>query len=580
MKLPFLNYSTHKRIFQKASFLFLVLILSNSCRLKNDELPKPDLQAPNYIEGQIVLGKQLENPFSVENMRKAMGNLQLNGRVNVRTTHLYLKFKPQNEEELTLLKQDTTLELFDYPLDYEIEEGGLFYHDPEVPNDQPTYQYVAVEIDHNLPPVDYEILDELYLPEEDESLSNGRASGISNEVIALEDEAFRITNNLPEPSNGANNNAKLSGSSWNPAGRIRVWDDVIGTHTTTTQIFDHWEYYPCDLGGLEPQLLKLPVEQCKRAVYRYETSTSVGSKIPISGVKVRANSWFKTRTALTDAQGYYYISFFRNPVNYSIKWERNDFDIRDGLYFQAYFTGPKKTGDWNVDLVSGKALRFATIHRAADRYFYKNTGGLKSAVNPFEKLKIGYLDNSGTGVNWGGTWLVFPTIQIHGKDGNSYWDTNELFSTTIHEIGHSTHVNLMGDVQFWQVDKQIKESWANAIEWYITDIEYTELGVVNYNNPNTNLFDDPIGNLADHMQWWDSSNLHDYTPLFIDLVDNFDRSGGPDDHITGYTMNTLELNVVKHSYGLTSLRSALKANKPNGVSDQDIEDYLAYYFDL
>ncbi|VAW28713.1 hypothetical protein MNBD_BACTEROID06-170, partial [hydrothermal vent metagenome] len=45
-----------------------------SCRLQNEGLPEPNTQFDNFIEGQIVLGKQLENPYSVENMKKAHEN--------------------------------------------------------------------------------------------------------------------------------------------------------------------------------------------------------------------------------------------------------------------------------------------------------------------------------------------------------------------------------------------------------------------------------------------------------------------------------------------------------------------------
>jgi len=356
-------------------------------------------------------------------MKKAHENLAKNGRsgANIRTTHLYLKFKPQDEEELDLLKSDTTMELYDYPLDYEIISGGLFYHDPSIPIDKPTYQYVAVEVDKELPGVDYEILAELYLPEEDVELTQGRAN--LTFAYELEDEALRLTNNQSKTTPNSTANGKVASNTWNPAGKIQVWDDVIGTHTTRRAIFDYWEYYPCPGEGENPQIQSsLPTliprpPQCRRAVYRYEYTTNPGSLIPLGGVKVRARSWFKTRTTLTDAQGNYYISFFRNQVNYSIKWERNDYDIRDNRFFQAYFTGPKQKGNWNVDLVSGKALRHATMHRAAHRYFYQNIGGLNHATR-LSRLKLAYIDKEGTGINRGylqhGSLGLYAAIKIWG----------------------------------------------------------------------------------------------------------------------------------------------------------------------
>lgn len=57
--------------------------------------------------------------------------------IEITTTHLYIRFKPKDEEELTLLQKDTTLLLFDHPLDYEITEEGDFYQDPEISEERP-----------------------------------------------------------------------------------------------------------------------------------------------------------------------------------------------------------------------------------------------------------------------------------------------------------------------------------------------------------------------------------------------------------------------------------------------------------
>ena len=51
----------------------------------------------------------------------------------------------------------------------------------------------------------------------------------------------------------------------------------------------------------------------------------------------------------------------------------------------------------------------------------------------------------------------------------------------------------------------------------------------------------------------------------------------PFDQIDGYTMSQLEQNVVKYSYGFTSLRNKLKSNKPSGITDKHIDLYLNYY---
>ena len=162
----------------------------------------------------------------------------------------------------------------------------------------------------------------------------------------------------------------------------------------------------------------------------------------------------------------------------------------------------------------------------------------------------------------------------------------------------------------------IYESWATAIEWYISGIEYAELGVPNYNSKAAK-------------QGWPFSGNIDYSPLFIDLVDDNNQSysnkglpanrcpyGGwfdgascylgaepnsipqnaitfiwnsnyyyypagndsyPFDVVSGYTMSTIESNIIPHAYGINSVRDYVKANKPAGITDKHIDVLFKLY---
>ncbi len=63
----------------------------------------------------MVLGPPLENPYSVENMKKALNSLrksfraELPGDYEVKTTHYYVKFLPENEAHLDSLSLDEAL---------------------------------------------------------------------------------------------------------------------------------------------------------------------------------------------------------------------------------------------------------------------------------------------------------------------------------------------------------------------------------------------------------------------------------------------------------------------------------------
>lgn len=136
---------------QKTSLWILIGMCTYSCQIKED-IRVETAVSENFNQKDdlqmMVLGEKLENPYTVENMQKAWQNVKksktvakrgMEEEIEITTTHLYIRFKPKNEEELTLLEKDTTLLLFDHPLDYEITEEGDFYQDPEIPEEQPTY---------------------------------------------------------------------------------------------------------------------------------------------------------------------------------------------------------------------------------------------------------------------------------------------------------------------------------------------------------------------------------------------------------------------------------------------------------
>lgn len=238
--------------------------------MENGSIAKP-FDANTH--GMIVLGKKLENPYSLKNMRKAYANLkklksaafESMGELTIQATDLYIRTLPNSEETYDLLESVAGVELYDYPLDYEILVQGDYYHDPTIPEDLYTWQYFAVKITYTLPQsIDCEILDSLYIPEDDALLKSGNPQA-RQFLEELEDEALRITGNLPE--NGLKSS---SATQWNPSGTIRVWDDVLNRF------------------------------------------------IPLQGVKARARRWFTTHVGYTDANGQFATSGFRYDANYSI----------------------------------------------------------------------------------------------------------------------------------------------------------------------------------------------------------------------------------------------------------------------
>ena len=221
----------------------------------------------NLSHEKIVLGARLENPYKTENITKALQALYPTkaDRVEIRTTDLYVRFLPETEEQFALL-EGQNLKLSDHPLDYEIVEDGDWYHDPEVPDDKLTWQYAVVPHDFNFPDIEYEIIDECHISENDPETRS--VEGIDWE--AVERQAYLMTGNgdylLPD----------TKASKVKPSGRITIVDE--------------------DVDG--------------------------GTPVGVKGVRVSCNTFVKFSHGYTDENGYYVMGKkFSSKLRYRLVFE-------------------------------------------------------------------------------------------------------------------------------------------------------------------------------------------------------------------------------------------------------------------
>jgi hypothetical protein len=502
---------------QKTSLWILIGMCTYSCQIKEDVRvetavsenfnQKDDLQ-------MMVLGEKLENPYTVENMQKAWQNVKksktvakrgMEEEIEITTTHLYIRFKPKNEEELTLLEKDTTLLLFDHPLDYEITEEGDFYQDPEIPEEQPTYQYTYVEWDKALPNVSYELLANLYLPydeneedeeeedEEDDVLSKTTSLSLSNMAGLLEEEALKITDNLEEEEKNSifEKCWFCRPSKWRPKGKITLWD------------------------------------------------TDVGNYIGVEGVKVRAGRWFKWRKAYTNSKGeFVFKSRFRRKVRYKMDWERYHFALRSGFWASAQKRGPYRNGDWIWQIENGERHQYyGTIFRAAYHYYFKNIKGLRRPPkNSFWKTQLRIRasreqKSSVAGVHYSG-WRAFglwSPIKIYAYGQSS----QNIYATTIHELAHASHYN-MDKSDFHDTESKVKESWARGVQWELTRMVYPDYkGGSTFRPQYTQVVVDMIDDSAPLNSYGSTININNGS-------ENLNQ-----DNVNGYTIRQIE-DALKH----------------------------------
>ena len=131
--------------------LFSVFNATTSCTDELVEDSSDDLGSAEAVSvdkekfgNAIILGKKLNNPYSLKNMQAAYDSLCRETGVATRSvdllepTHLYVRFLPKDSVDINRLDKEK-LDLFCYPLDYDVEQWGDYYHDPSIPEDQPTW---------------------------------------------------------------------------------------------------------------------------------------------------------------------------------------------------------------------------------------------------------------------------------------------------------------------------------------------------------------------------------------------------------------------------------------------------------
>ena len=436
--------------------LALMALMMMACS-KEGPSPGRDLDF-DYGRGlsheKIVLGERLENPYKTENITKALASLYPTkaDRVDIRTTDLYVRFLPSDMAEYDTLSS-LGLRLMDHPLDYAIMVEGDWYHDPEIPEEDMTWQYAVVPAGFSFPDIRYEVIDECFIADN----SATRASdGIDWE--AVERQAYIMTGNegllLPE--------SKSSKSSSCPQGRITIVD----------------EHY------------------------------NGGQAIGVSGVKVSCNSFVRFDDDYTDKDGYFRMNkSFSSNIRYRLIFDNEKgFSIGFNLVLvPASISTLGKSSPSGINMTvtkdsEDKLFRRCVVNNAAYDYICscEAADGLEVASPP-SSLRIWLLHSlrsSSAVMMRHGTVLddgllkkflgeysslvkfFLPDLTIGVKGADEY---REIYSSTSHELAHSSHFMKVGK-DYWNryiryiIESFIASSGITYGDGTESDAGYCEVG--------------------------------------------------------------------------------------------------------
>jgi len=423
------------------SIALCLLALSCSGNLSLSSIPDPSTGEDALQHEMIVLGDRLDDPYSVSNITKALSSLYATraDRVVVEPTDYYIRFLPSSEDEYDAL-EESGLQLLDHPMDYEIVREGDYYHDPNVPEGDITWQYAVVRKGQDYPEwITHEVIDECYIPEHSEATKASDWVDWSE----VEREAFRLTGNetLLSPE-------LKGGESGCPSGTITIRDSAL----------------PAD-------------------------SQVSGVK----GVKVSCNSFVKFAHAYTDDEGNYQIDkkFNSNPRYRIVFKNKAGFAIGFNLLLQpasASTLGKHSPSGVSVEVNSSserKLFSRCVVNNSAYEYFEKCRKDDSAIKTPpsnlriwlFQKLKVGsavmlrqgvLIDKSKLGQYLGDYSLLLKiflpdiTLGLSGLD-----DYASIYATTTHELAHASHFMLAG-----------KDYWNTYAEFIISS--FISSGFVTY----------------------------------------------------------------------------------------------------
>jgi len=441
----------------------------------------------------IILGERQPIVYSVANMRKAYENLPplartrsgIKSALQIKANMLYVRFLPTDTLQLRIL-QDSELELFDYPLEYDVVEWGDYYHDPTVENEDFTWLYTTVPIDYAFPSeLEYEIIEECYIVDN----ADLNVNGTGNDMMDSSDTTSETNGNSSDLCSQTEAGfLLLEEQAFIDAGLM----DKSPEQNASTMGIDY--VYPKGYLYVEYD-------------YPKGSNSNIVTKIePVKGVKIRCHSNVRVLSTHTNENGYYQMpkKFSQNYLRYNVVFKNSkDFNIWDTKH---YCIGARENFGWHSKSGYTKTIKkgeriwsYCVVNNAAyDHYVYCNSMGINK---PPKKLKIFVMPKSGT---WGSAPMLKhcsdllqdicdkkDNIKQKLEDWCLYWlvgivddllkyvapdiiispqqlNANSIYELVSHELMHASHFSQVGQDYWKRYIAYILTCWLNKEKLYGT----------------------------------------------------------------------------------------------------------------
>lgn len=378
----------------------------------------------------------LQNPYSISVMQSVYDTYSTDS-VKINPTDVYLRIQPRDSSELDYLLNESGLEIFEYPLDIDLDDGEEYNDQSLSENDFP-WLYTVIKYDYELDTsLKYELLDVCYIPKEGESIALTKSSSIDVEAEAYKMLGYEVDD---EPDKFLAGAKKAY-----PKGRITVYD------------------------------------------------ADNKKEMPVKGVRVRGHRFIKYSIGYTDENGYYELrSRFKHNLHYAIVFENvKGFALwgNYGPFAKAHCTVGKHSNTGYSKKITKendpKLWRWAAVNNAGYDYYkmcaetgikipppnlrimvFPNVGRSSTPMMRHCRIdnslwlsffyNIGYL-SLGPLVLPTALRLCCPDITI-GAGGKKF---EEIYNHTSHELSHASHFSQVG-----------AKYWGHYIDYIITHGPY------------------------------------------------------------------------------------------------------------
>lgn len=473
-----------KRILTVMVAIFAATIMTSCLKEEVEELPQMN-SSKGSTEG-ITLGKRIENAYSITNMQRACRQLQDEGVISndyrIEASHLYVCFSNLDTASLNYLIEDTSLVLFNYPLDYELIGEGMY-----IPADGTDTIYTVVPIDYDFNGITHKVIEYCFIPKGNHPKATDRL---------IEERSLILTGDIEEGNDNPSKGWKI------PKGRITVKDNranqnigVKRVMVVTRKTVNIQRTYTDANGNYE-----MKWGYFKSPKYSVTFVNDIGFKI-----------W---GNRLCFAPAYYYFDEHSNAgYSYNFNVSSND-NINDAWRWStinnaAYeyfinmcqqFNIPEPSRNiriWSLKKFSSFGNGSAPMLRkiTLSSYAWQNIVNLYQADTT--DLHIGGIFAATLYAEFLAVLhTISPDIFILGKLSDSTYDINR---TVYHELAHASHFQNVGAGYWVQFVNQIiahigygdhpdnnngiigvGEMWANYFEYICRNAKYQDTNINSY----------------------------------------------------------------------------------------------------